>query len=258
MKNTEFIEKLKNVADNHKTLYVMGCIGAPITGKTMNRYLTNNAYNMQPERTAMIKAAVDKKPPVFGFDCVCLIKSILWGWKGDSSMSYGGATYASNEVPDISADQMIVKCTDVSADFKNIMPGEAVWLPGHIGVYIGDGKVIECSPKWTNSVQYTACLNVGPVSGLNRRTWQKHGKLPYIDYTAQPQLPESVTEAPKEITAKLITITAIMNGKPTRLTSILHNNENYIRIRDLADAQQDDNLRVDWDAVNKEVVIESK
>ena len=57
---------------------------------------------------------------------------------------------------------------------------------------------------------------------------------------------------------KLTTITAIMNGKPTKLTSILHNNENYIRIRDLADAQTDDSLMVDWNSTNKTVVIESK
>ena len=257
MKNTEFIEKLKDVADNHKTLYIMGCIGAPITSKTVNRYLTNDAYNMQPERTAMIKAAADKKPPVFGFDCVCLIKSILWGWKGDSSMSYGGATYASNGVPDISADQMIVKCVDVSADFKNIMPGEAVWLPGHIGVYIGDGKVIECSPKWDNCVQYSYLYNLGVVT-TKGRSWTKHGKLPYVDYAAQPQVPVPVTASPQEITATLTTITAVMNGKPTKLTSILHNNENYIRIRDLADAQLDDSLTVGWDSVDKTVVIESK
>ena len=111
--------------------------------------------------------------------------------------------------------------------------------------------------KWTNSVQYTACLNIGPVSGLNGRTWKKHGRLPYIDYTAQLQVSEPVTAPPQEITAKLSTITAIINGKQTKLTSILHNNENYIRIRDLADAQLDDNLRVDWDAVNNNVIIES-
>ena len=53
-------------------------------------------------------------------------------------------------------------------------------------------------------------------------------------------------------------ITASMNGKDTKLTSIVYNGENYIRIRDLADAQTDDKLTVDWDAVNRIVVINSK
>lgn len=139
----------------------------------------------------MIKAAANKKPPIFGFDCVCLIKGVLWGWSGDDSKTYGGAGYAVNGVPDVSADGMIEKCTEVSTNFKNIIPGEAVWLPGHIGVYIGNGKVIECTPAFKNCVQVTACLNVGVISGMNGRKWVKHGKLPYIIYdgpgtTTQP------------------------------------------------------------------------
>ena len=29
----------------------------------------------------------------FGFDCVCLIKGILWGWNGNLNHVYGGATF---------------------------------------------------------------------------------------------------------------------------------------------------------------------
>ena len=145
-------------------------------------YCTNHSYNKQAARTAMIKAAANKNPPVYGFDCVCLIKGVLWGWCGDASKTYGGASYASGGVPDIGADTMITKCSGLSTDFSRIVPGEAVWLKGHIGVYIGGGKVIECSPAFKNCVQVTACLNIGAISGLNGRRWTKHGKLPYITY----------------------------------------------------------------------------
>jgi|GEM_PF-3115295 len=145
-------------------------------------YCTNHRYNKQAARTAMIRAAADKNPPVYGFDCVCLIKGVLWGWSGNAAKPYGGAAYASNGVPDLGADTMITKCSGVSADFGGIVPGEAVWLPGHIGVYIGGGKVIECSPAFKNCVQVTACLNIGAISGMNGRKWTKHGKLPYITY----------------------------------------------------------------------------
>jgi LysM repeat protein len=195
MNNKEFIAKLQNVVDNFKTLYVMGCFGAPITSGNVSRYCTNDSYNKQAARTAMIKAAANKTPPVFGFDCVCLIKGLLWGWNGDASESYGGATYASNGVPDIGADTMITKCTGVSTNFGNIVPGEAVWLPGHIGVYIGNGKVIECTPAFKNCVQVTACLNIGAISGMNGRAWTKHGKLPYITYEAVESTPQNTAEA---------------------------------------------------------------
>lgn len=77
---------------------------------------------------------------------------------------------------------MITKCSGVSTNFSKIVPGEAVWMKGHIGVYIGGGKVIECSPAFKNCVQVTACLNIGAISGMNGRRWTKHGKLPYITY----------------------------------------------------------------------------
>ena len=46
-------------------------------------------------------------------------------------------------------------------------------MPGHCGVYIGGGQVVEATPKWNNGVQITA---------LAARKWQKHGKLPYVVY----------------------------------------------------------------------------
>lgn len=180
MTNKEFVQKLKDVAKKHKTLYVMGCFGAPMTSGNKARYTNNHAYNKQAARKNVINAAT---PDTFGFDCVCLIKGILWGWNGDKSKVYGGASYAVNGVPDIDADAMIARCSDLSTDFKNIEAGEAVWCQGHIGVYIGDGLAVECTPSWKNGVQITACNRT--KLGYNRRDWTKHGKLPYITYVKE-------------------------------------------------------------------------
>ena len=61
--------------------------------------------------------------------------------------------------------------------------GEALWVKGHIGIYIGNGLAVECTPSWENKVQVTAVKNIGAKSGYNARTWTKHGKLPYVTYT---------------------------------------------------------------------------
>lgn len=177
MKATELVTKLKDIAKNYKTLYVMGCFGAPMTAANKRRYTSNHSYNKQPERTAMINAAT---ADTFGFDCGCLIKGVLWGWNGNKNAVYGGATYASNGVPDIGADTLITKCSGVSTDFSKITAGELVWMSGHVGIYIGGGLAVECSPRWANKVQITACNR--DVSGYNRRNWTKHGKLPYVSY----------------------------------------------------------------------------
>ena len=111
---------------------------------------------------------------------------MLWGWSGDLNKTYGGASYASNDVPDIGADQMIKKCENVSTNFNTIKKGEAVWMKGHIGVYIGDGKVIECTPKWSVApgVKISYLENLG-FSGGYSRTWTKHGFIPWVDYTEE-------------------------------------------------------------------------
>lgn len=191
MTNKEFVAKLKAAATNYKTLYVMGCFGAPMTAANKKRYTTNHEYNKQASRTAMINAA---SADTFGFDCVCLLKGILWGWNGDASKTYGGAGYAVNGVPDIGADTMITKCSGVSTDFSKIEVGEALWLSGHIGVYIGDGLAVECTPAFDNKVQITAVKNIGTKSGYNSRTWTKHGKLPYISYEAETSAPVTPTQ----------------------------------------------------------------
>lgn len=181
MKASEFVKKLEDIAKNYKTLYIMGCFGAPMSNKNKTRYCNNHSYNRKAARTKMIQAA---SADTFGFDCVCLLKGVLWGWNGDASKVYGGAKYTSNGVPDIGADQMIKVCSELSTDFSSIEVGEAVWMSGHIGVYIGNGLSVECTPRWDNCVQITACNCIKP--GYNTRTWKKHGKLPYIDYDVKP------------------------------------------------------------------------
>lgn len=169
----------KALAQNHKTLYVLGCFGWPMNDSNKNRAINAYAYNRKQEREEKIRGA---SCDTFGFDCVCMIKSLLWGWRGDCSKAYGGAIYCSNGVPDINANRMIETCNDVTTDFSRIQVGEVVWMKGHIGVYIGDGLAVECTPKWEDGVQITAVHNLGKKSGYNGRYWTTHGKLPYITY----------------------------------------------------------------------------
>ena len=184
-----------DLAANYKTLYVNGCFGAPMTAKNKERYTRNTSYNQKTERTVKIMSA---STDTFGFDCVCMIKGLLWGWNGDQTKIYGGANYATQNVPDIGEDAMIRLCSGVSTDFTSIAVGEVVWMPGHIGVYIGDGLAVECTPAWEDGVQTTAVHNIGKKAGYNGRNWTKHGKLPYLSYGAdeKPVFPATV-EKPK-------------------------------------------------------------
>jgi hypothetical protein len=178
----ELAKACVDVSKNHKTLYVAGCFGWPMTADKKQRAKNAQSYNRKKDRASKIDAATAN---TFGFDCVCFIKALLWGWCGDANQGYGGAKYGSNGVPDIGEDTMINVCSDVSTDFRSIQVGEVVWMPGHIGVYIGDGLAVEATPAWKDGVQITAVYNIGKKSGYNGRSWTKHGKLPYIAYEAE-------------------------------------------------------------------------
>lgn len=182
--SVELAAMAKSVAENYKTLYIKGCFGAPLNDANKLRYTKNNAYNRQVKRSAKVQ---DASTDTFGFDCVCLVKGLLWGWNGNVKKTYGGAEYKDNGVPDISADSMIKKCSDVSEDFSNIQVGELLWMKGHCGIYIGEGLSVEATPKWKDGVQITAVHNIEKKDGYNGRTWTSHGKLPYVTYESEPK-----------------------------------------------------------------------
>jgi hypothetical protein len=106
----------------------------------------------------------------------------MWGWKGDPNQVYGGAEYKSGGIPDIGTDQLIEQCIDVSEDFSTIQPGEYVWLPGHCGIYVGDGLAAEATFEPKSGVQLQAVLPMGVKEGYPATGWVKHGKLPWIRY----------------------------------------------------------------------------
>lgn len=217
----ELVAACKDLATNHKTLYIMGCFGAPMNAKNKARYTNNHDYNKKAARTKKINAAT---ADTFGFDCVCMIKGLLWGWDGDVTEIYGGAKYMTSRVPDIGADQMITKCKDVSTNFSKIQAGELLWMKGHVGIYIGDGLCVECTPAWKDCVQITAVHNIGKKAGYNGRKWTKHGKLQYVTYGAAAvenvEKPVDNTAA-KGLTMKMRTLRKGAKGEDVRALQIL-------------------------------------
>lgn len=180
----------EEVARNYKTMYIKGCFGAPMTARNKLRYTTNYDYNK--EHAEEINAASED---TFGFDCVCFIKGLLWGWCGDPSAIYGGAEYKSNGVPDIGTSGILSVCTEVSEDFTEIQIGELLWMPGHVGIYIGGGLAVEATAAWEGKVLISAVMNIGEKDGYHSRSWTKHGKLPYVEYEAEPQTETQETHA---------------------------------------------------------------
>lgn len=170
----DFVKRLIEASET-PTVYATGGYGASANfPKMKNKYATRTPFNKQDILNAPSNA--------FYFDCVCLIKGILWGWCGDTTKEYGGAVYASNGVPDYSIKKIKELCGTYTTDFSSIQAGEFLNIGNeHCGIYIGDGRVVESTPIWEDGVQITYLQNTGYTTGHTRR-WDGHGKLPWIDY----------------------------------------------------------------------------
>lgn len=183
MTNIELKNKLLDIVNNYNTIYGMGTWGWIVTQSAIDRKKKESSW-WTSSKVNIVKTVIGKN--YFMFDCVGLIKGILWGWNGSNKI-YGGAGYNCNGVPDVNTEGMLSKCKNISTNFKSIEIGEYLWMSGHCAIYIGNGLCVECTPIWKNGVQITAVANIGKKSGYNSRTWTKHGKLPYITYEKEEQ-----------------------------------------------------------------------
>lgn len=140
--------------------------------------------------------------------CNISIKMLLWGFKNDRSQLRGGCIYRSNGVPDWTCDGVLNYCTGVSQDFNKIIPGEVLNMKGstsHVGIYLGDGKVFECTAAGSKKCLISTIDNNGNryVGGKkNPYKWTYHGKMTqWIDYTDQDEKPVYEKIEPKQMIA---------------------------------------------------------
>ena len=101
-------------------------------------------------------------------DCVGLIKG--YGWLDAETEEI---VYNTNGMLDITANEMYHAAT-VSGTIDTIpeTPGLAVWHEGHIGVYIGNGEVVEAMGTRYGVVK----------TKLEGARWTHWLKIPYISY----------------------------------------------------------------------------
>lgn len=179
-KAKDYVEMLYTIKDHLKTYYGYGACGAPADYKYVNR-----SYEDNRQRYGVPNAPAGS----FIFDCAGFAyKAIPWGFCGDPTKCYGGAVWPAKGQPlsKLDTNDILSICTDVSDDFLNIQPAEVLYIPGHVGIYAGNGLALECTSGWNaNKVIETQVLNVNNfVAPKYARIWQKHGKLPFIDYEA--------------------------------------------------------------------------
>ena len=170
----EYLKKLLYI----KTVYMWGCFGQLVTNELVDAKRKQFPKNYSDKRVAYLRTLVGKG--YRGFDCVCSIKSYFWG-------GYEHPHY--NASQDTTASGMLARATIKGK--INTLPekiGLGVFKPGHIGVYIGNGYVIETTlgsygdgtvktrlqgRGWTDWLQFPYCVDNSKVEQIKDKISDK-------------------------------------------------------------------------------------
>jgi len=187
-----------------------------------NQYPTHYGSSRMPK----YREAIQKK--LVCVDCIGMLKAYFWTNGGQGIFDYLNGTgdfkntYASNGMPDKSANGFLSWLKKKGCKYGKIntlpeQPGTPVFKDGHVGLYIGNGLVVEARG-----------FNYGVViTKLKDRPWTDWAELPesLIDYE------KSTAETPKKTslgTRNLLVKSPYMSGNDvvelqTRLNALGYN-----------------------------------
>ena len=172
--NLDLVKWCKN-AEQNGWGYVYGGYGQVCTVQYLNQQAS--LYPGNNEAGGEMRQIGEKWLGKRVCDCIGLIKSYAW-YNSDS----GQIIVGSNGFTDCSANSIWNNVTE-GGPISNMpdTPGLAVWMDGHIGVYVGNGEVIEAQGTAYGVVK----------TKLAGRGWTKWMKIPNIKYVEVKQNEEN-------------------------------------------------------------------
>lgn len=144
--------------------YWYGTFGNTATADLLQRKKAQYPAHYQDARMDRYKSEIGERV----HDCVGLIKGYLWSETPDSKPVYDSSQ-------DVSANGMLLKCRERGRIYTlPEIPGVLVFMPGHVGIYVGGGRVIEARGFHYGVVE----------TEVRDRPWESWGKCPWIKYPA--------------------------------------------------------------------------
>lgn len=152
--------------------YVWGTFGLTLTKTLFQQKLNQYPKEVGQYKDFILANWLNRKTA----DCIGLIKGYYWS-KEDGKILYNPAT-------DVNANQMFNLATvKGTIDTMPENPGICVYKQGHIGVYIGNGQVVEARGTKEGVIQ-------SPLKGSRSAGWTHWLKCPYIEYAQE--IPKSI------------------------------------------------------------------
>lgn len=188
--NKEFVSYLKTLLDRN-TVYMWGEFGRLVTNNTIDGKKKQYPSHYDDTKVKYLKSLVGKN--YYAYDCAGLIKSYFMSDYGTGKVKY-------NVGYDRDAYGITVGTASEKGDISTLpeMEGVLLYMKGHCGVYLGDGKVIECTSNQKISGIKYGKVCVSKLSARPWKTWTKSKWLSYI--TSEPitdKKEEEIKENPK-------------------------------------------------------------
>ena len=199
IRSSVVVEQLAKVLKK-KTRYVWGAHGQKLTESFVKNQIKIHEkwYNENNRGTDLLmELKRGELNDAFGFDCSGLVLAVsAYGWKEDGTfISENNIKFdtTANKIKDMFESPINIAESTKEWYNKNLVPGMALWMDGHIGIFVGDGKIVEATTKG-NKV-----MCVGP--DYRKNNWKIAGKLPWVAYG---NVSTKKTDVPKTASAQSV------------------------------------------------------
>lgn len=166
-KASELVNYVIRKANEPKTIYVLGSFGQKLTTAFLDQKCKQLDWN-QANKSFLQKFADQGYQ---AFDCCGLIKAFLWN---DNPSNYN-AEEDENE-------SMMLQRAGIKGEIGTLpeVPGILVFMKGHVGIYVGNGEVVECTPS--ENLGGWGVLKT-KIKGRGWTDWAEYKRIEYSEFT---------------------------------------------------------------------------
>lgn len=161
-------------------IYLWDGNGQYVTTEVVNQLAAKFPDWYTPERKAVRLALADKG--IRGWDCIGIIKGYAWNdYHQDNTALYSKENDYSTRT--------LIKAAKIQGPIEDMpeKPGLVLWKPGHVGVYIGDGQVIDvaCVTHATDITHLVGGIQQLPIEATAWTHWLEYPEIDYSEGTKQ-------------------------------------------------------------------------